>query len=251
MAGYNIDDLMSIKDAYMGNKLQWVKNKDKSKLGKMVELVDVVPGPCPIIDGQPQQRYIAVLNDGTKIDTEALGQHLMMIMDDQPPMTMTQIMSLQTPGEIDYDQIVSNLPETLKETSSLKEVAAAKATQGAPGHDDSNFVPGVNTPLSKISTVQTQPQQPQRTAAPPPKTEDLFGMFTLSETKLNLGVVVKLPTKNLLRMMYSNSQDKDKFVSQLSAYINNSITEESIRASVQKLVGQDKNNEQNESAESA
>ena len=69
---------------------------------------------------------------------------------------------------------------------------------------------------------------------------DLFGMFSLEETDLTLSVSVKLPAKNLLKMMYSNSQDQDQFLNRLASYINNSVTPDSIKDSLKKSLNQDK-----------
>ena len=65
-------------------------------------------------------------------------------------------------------------------------------------------------------------------------------MFALEDTELALTVSIKLPSKNLLKMMYTNSQDKEQFLNRLSMYINNSVTTNSIKDSLVKSFRQDK-----------
>ena len=72
-------------------------------------------------------------------------------------------------------------------------------------------------------------------------------MFALEDTELSLAVKIKLPSKNLLKMMYSNSNDKKDFLTRLAAYINNNVTVESIMESMEKqLNGQQKKKQSNE-----
>ena len=73
-------------------------------------------------------------------------------------------------------------------------------------------------------------------------------MFALEDTELALTVSIKLPSKNLLKMMYTNSQDKEQFLNRLSMYINNSVTTNSIKDSLVKSFGQDKKKKINATA---
>ena len=43
MAGYDMEELMSVKNSYQGNRFQWVKCSDKTRLGTVVTVSDVVP----------------------------------------------------------------------------------------------------------------------------------------------------------------------------------------------------------------
>jgi len=99
--------------------------------------------------------------------------------------------------------------------------------------------------LSNIPSPQAANQTPSIDIPPtrtniPVDTKGLFGMFSVEDTELLLKLSVKLPAKNLLKMMYSNSQDKDQFVDQLSAHINNSITQDAIKIAIVVMLGQDK-----------
>jgi len=73
-------------------------------------------------------------------------------------------------------------------------------------------------------------------------------MFALEDTELALTISIKLPSKNLLKMMYTNSQDKEQFLNRLSMYINNSVTTNSIKDSLVKSFGQDKKKKINATA---
>ena len=135
---------------------------------------------------------------------------------------------------MDKGEIKEKLPEDLKELSDLP---------------NENVNPA-NMPISQLKTLdRSQLDQlrssPTQTQANPRETiaidtQTLFGMFEVKDTQVNLKVEVPLPAKNLLKMMYVNSQDKDKFIEQLAAHINNSITLDAIKASVNTMMGHDK-----------
>jgi hypothetical protein len=61
-------------------------------------------------------------------------------------------------------------------------------------------------------------------------------MFSLEDTDLALSVKIKLPSKNLLKMMYSNSKNKEEFLTKLSDYINNNVTADSIKKTMKKML---------------
>jgi len=205
MTGYDIDSLMSIKDTFRGNNFQWVKTSDRAKLGKIVQVTDVLPGN--------RGSFIAQLSDGTRLPTDQLTNSLMMIMDDQPAMSISEILSINEVPSIDEPlSVSSDIP-----TDVAKEILEQRVVQ------------------KKIETPQ--PSQADTRSSDP---GDLFGMFSLEETDLNLTVSIKLPAKTLLKMMYSNSQDKDEFLNKLSAYINNNVTVESIKSSMKKSLDPDK-----------
>ena len=83
--GYDIDALMAVKDSFQNQNFQWVKTKDRSKLGKVVKVTDIAPG---------RNGYVAQLSDGSTIATDRLTSDLLMLMDEQPVLSMTEIMSI-------------------------------------------------------------------------------------------------------------------------------------------------------------
>ena len=228
MAGFDVDEFMSIKDGYMGQTYQWVKTTDAARLGKVVKVNDVLVGPRIRVDDQMVQKYIVLLSDGARIDSEALNNNLMMLMEDQQPMNMAELISINQVAPIVAEEIVAALPPDLRATSSLMNTV----NQVQPAAND--------TGQSQFQLTRDPHQGQSRQAPPPPKTEDLFGLFALEDTDILLSLSIKLPAKDFLKMMYLNSQDKDKFLNQLSAYINNSITPDSIKDSVEKMMGPDK-----------
>ena len=209
----DIEELMAIKNTFQGNKLQWIKTQDRSKMGKIVSVVEIEPGN--------RGKYIAQLSDGSRIDTDRLSSDLMMLMDDQPALSMAEIQSINyIPSLSESIDIAPGIPEEFKN--------------------------------DLINQVKEKPSIQSSIPAPIPTTQvdagDLFGMFALEDTELALTVSIKLPSKNLLKMMYTNSQDKEQFLNRLSMYINNSVTTNSIKDSLVKSFGQDKKKKINATA---
>ena len=209
----DIEELMAIKNTFQGNKLQWIKTQDRSKMGKIVSVVEIEPGN--------RGKYIAQLSDGSRIDTDRLSSDLMMLMDDQPALSMAEIQSINyIPSLSDANGIAPGIPDEFKN--------------------------------DLINAAKEKPPLPAPIPAPIPTTlvdaGDLFGMFALEDTELALTISIKLPSKNLLKMMYTNSQDKEQFLNRLSMYINNSVTTNSIKGSLVKSFGQDKKKKINATA---
>jgi hypothetical protein len=71
-------------------------------------------------------------------------------------------------------------------------------------------------------------------------------MFSLEETQLNISIKVQLPNKTLLKAMYQNSQNQSDFVNKLSSHINNSVTADSIKESLWKMLDPDKKKQLND-----
>lgn len=214
MQGYDIETLIAIKSSFQANKFQWVKTSDKTKMGKVVEVRDVVPGR--------NGRFIAMLSDGSQIDTDLLSSNLMMLTDDQQPLSLAEIQSINyIPSLSDGMEVSSDIPNEFRE-----EIIAAKP---------------VETPKA-----EPQPQTVQSKVQVDPG--DLFGMFSLEETDLNLSVKIKLPSKALLKMMYQNSKNKEEFLTKLSNYINNNVTVDSIKKTMKRTLAGDSKKKTSENA---
>jgi hypothetical protein len=197
---------MSVRDSFQGNKFQWVKTQDRAKLGQIVNVIDVFAGN--------KGRFIAKLSDGSQIPTDQLTGSLMMLMDDQPPMSISEILSINSvPSVSDPIQVSPDLPPEISQ-----EIIAASSN------------------MNKPASV-SQPQAAQSKSADP---GDLFGMFSLEQTDLSLTLSIKLPARNLLKMMYTNSQNKEEFLNRLAAYINSSVTTDSIKESMRRSLDPDK-----------
>lgn len=208
MNGYDIDTLIAVKSSFQSNKFQWIKTNDPNKMGKVVEVRDVVPGR--------NGRFLAMLSDGSQIDTDMVSSNLMMLTDGQDPLSFDEIRS------INY---IPSLSEEVKVSSDIP----------------TEFV-------DEIKAQAPQPVlggQPAQTVQAPSKVQvdvdpgDLFGMFSLEDTDLNLSVRIKLPSKTLLKMMYQNSKNKEEFLTKLSNYINNNVTVDAIKKTMKKALAGD------------
>jgi hypothetical protein len=209
--GMDIEALMSLKNSFQNQKFQLVKGKPSPRLGKVFEVMDI---------GQGRGGFYAEFSDGVKVPVEALSNDYMMLMDDQQPLTMVEVQSINidsfppinavNPAEISPDLAI---PEELK-----AEIIAP--------------APQISTPAPQIST--------------PAQTADLFGMFSLEETQLNISIKVQLPNKTLLKAMYQNSQNQSDFVNKLSSHINNNVTADSIKESLWKMLDPDKKKQLND-----
>lgn len=198
---FDMETLIAIKSSFQANEFQWIKTNDPNKMGKIVTVRDVVPGR--------NGRFIAILSDGTQLDTDMVSSNLMMITDDQQPMSMAEIESINHVPSLTEDMSVS--PDIPAEFADII----------------------TKTPPAKMA--QSAPDQTQLRLEVDPN--DLFGMFSFEDTDLNLTVKLKLPTKNLLKMMYTNAKNKDEFLTKLATYINNNITVDSIKKTMKKTLG--------------
>ena len=202
MNSYDVDALMAVKESFQGNNFQWVKTSDRNKLGKVVRVTDITPGN--------RGTYFAQLSDGSRLPTDRLTSDLLMLMDDQPALSMDEVLSINyVPGLDGQPEIADSIPAEFRQ-----EIASSPAASPRP-------------PIALTRPTQSDPG-------------DLFGMFSLEDTEIPITVTAKLPTKALLKMMYSNSQNQEDFLNKLSVYINNSVTPESIKSSMQRMLGQDK-----------
>ena len=153
----------------------------------------------------------AILSDGTQLDTDRVSSDLMMITDDQPPLSSAEIAS------INYIPSLSEI-QTNEQATTQELPIEAPVTKTEPAGL-------IKKSQSDIQTkVEVDPN-------------DLFGMFSLEDTDLNLSIKIKLPSKNLLKMMYSNAKNKDEFLTKLANYINNSVTVDSIKKTMKKSLG--------------
>ena len=197
MNNYDIDTLVAIKSSFQSNDFQWIKTTDRTKLGKVVQVRDVMPSR--------NGRFMAVLSDGTQLDTDRVSSDLMMVTEDQQPMSMAEIQSINYIPSLNED---------------------FKVTEEIPAEFRSEII------APKQIAQPAQPAQLKVSTDP----GDLFGMFSLEDTDLALSVKIKLPSKNLLKMMYSNSKNKEEFLTKLSDYINNNVTADSIKRTMKKML---------------
>jgi len=209
MTGYDIETLVAIKNSFQGQNFQWIKTKDRAKLAKVVRVVDVVPGN--------RGGFFAELSDGSRIPTDLLTSDLMMLMDDQQPLSMSEVLS------INYVPSLNESEEPIR----VADVIPAEFREEI-----------ASQPIARPIPQTKKPNVPS--AEPTSDPGDLFGMFSLEETALSLSISLKLPAKNLLKMMYSNSQNKEEFLDKLATYINSNVTTGSIKESMRRSLDPDK-----------
>jgi hypothetical protein len=188
---YDIDALAQTRDFIMGKDYQWVNTPDDSKVAKIVKVQDVFSRGGLIA---------AKLNDGSTVSIDELNTKLMVIMDNQEPLTRAECLSIRGP--------------VLSDKAAETYVAPAEP---------------VAAPIA--ATPQASPVT-ETTGA------NLFSMFATEESLLALSLRVNLPSTNLLKMMYQSSQNKSDFLNQLANHINNQITPDHIKdALLKKLEG--------------
>jgi hypothetical protein len=209
--GMDIDAIMSLKNSFQNQKFQLVRGKPSPRLGKLFEVMDI---------NQSRAGFFAELNDGTKISIDSLNSDYMMIMDEQAPLTMAEINSIN----------IDSYP-------SINSVNPAEISPDLAIPDDLK---------SEIIAPAPKPSAPAPQVSAPAQTTDLFGMFSLEETQLNISIKVQLPNKTLLKAMYQNSQNQSDFVNKLSSHINNSVTADSIKESLWKMLDPDKKKQLND-----
>jgi hypothetical protein len=181
---YNIDALAQTRDYIMGKDYQWVNTQDDSKIAKIVKVQDVFSRGGLIA---------AKLTDGSTVSIDELNTKLMVIMDNQEPLSRSECLSIRGPV----------LSDKAAETYTPTVESAAK--------------PAVETAHSQVTQVSeiTSP--------------NLFSMFATEESLLALSLRVNLPSTSLLKMMYQSSQNKAEFLTQLANHINNQITPDHIK----------------------
>lgn len=208
--------LISLKENFTGQRFQWVKTTDASRLGTIVKCKDI----------QPKGRgFAAVFNDGSSIDTELLNRNLMMITENMQPLSKAEVQAIAGPPTPPRVEPVQNqagptgsgpiqMPDELKQFQT----------------------PASEKPIERPAV----PQQPQQTVSQhvPEKQRSttMFSMFNAEETSLNISLNIKLPNKKLLKMMYENADDKEVFLADLSQYVYSEINKDIVKSSLEKTL---------------
>lgn len=214
----DIDAIMALKNSFQNQRFQMVKGKGQ-KLGKIFEVMDIEP---------TRGGYFATLNDGSKVSIDSLNSNFMMLMDEQPPMSMSEISSINDGYTASIEPATSIAPGLDIPSELVSEVIAPRKLSPAEM---------LHGPASPTISPQAKPAAIEA---------DLFGMFSLEETAISLTIKTKLPNRSLLKAMYQNSQNQDDFIDKLSAHINNSVTANSIKDSLWKMLDPEKKKKSND-----
>ena len=194
----NEQKLISLKENFTGQRFQWIKTDRPELLGKVVKCRDIHPNRMGGFD--------VVFDDGSKVDSAKLNSNLMMIHGEMQPLSRSEVESIAGP--------------------SLKAQAAQKVqTQTAPSFN------ATVSPQPQAQAMTQTPAQPvpQQISVNKP---NMFAMFNSEETQVSLSLRVKLPDKKLLKMMYSSAEDKEKFLDELSEYLQSVINKQVIAESM-------------------
>ena len=184
----NIEKLISLKENFTGQRFQWIKPVDPQLLGKVVKCRDILDSP----DGQ----FYAIFDDGSRINTNLLNSHMMMIHGDSEPLSRVEVESI-------YGSVLNTKR--------------------------------INTTASPETAQHTQSSKPEerRISKQTADSTNMFKMFNSEETEISIKIKVKLPDKKLLKMMYTQAEDSDKFLSELSEYLLTVINKQVVADSMQ------------------
>ena len=182
---FDENKLISLMENFSGVKFQWIKTNRPELLGKLVTCRNIEPRG---------DRFFALFDDGSSVDTTQLNTSLLMIHGDMQPLSKAEVESISGPKR-----------------------------------------PLVTPPVGGPTNVSTPPTNSQYTA-PQPSASNMFDMFNSEEREINLAILVSLPDQDLLRMMYSNAKDKDKFLSELSDYVFRVINKTVVQSAISNMV---------------
>jgi hypothetical protein len=196
------EQLISYQQNFAGQQFQWIKTDRPELIGKVVKVRDI----------RPQGRgAIAVFDDGSQVDVTQLNNKLMMIHGDMQPLSKDEVAGLHAPRKS------TGIPET--KLANGETIAAKTAPVGPPPVNQvNNQASAVSAPAANTPVVNP------------------FAMFNSDETEITLKLNIKIPDKKLLKMMYSNAEDKDLFIDQLSKYVNSLINNKVVNESMIKIL---------------
>ncbi len=187
------------KDQYFGKMYQWVRPINNETPGEIVRVVDVK---------MRGDMVLLVFNAGTPLNVNLVGQYLQ-------PYGGGDIAPVPSLGANQQNQGGGGPIEIPAELQQF--------TQGQQGPNKISF---------SSPPVQEHAQQP-----PPKKKSDLFALFQSVEKNINLPLRIKMPDIDLVKMMYSNAADKDKFLTELAEYIIEGISVETAKDAIRQILG--------------
>jgi hypothetical protein len=178
--------LISLMENFKGQKFQWIKTDRPELLGKMVV--------CRTIEPRGD-RFLAIFDDGSSIDSASLNTSLLMIHGDMQPLSREEVES------------ISGIKRAPLVNPATPQTAQSAQPQAQP------VQPPVQTPVQVVKP-------------------NMFELFNSEPTQLSLVLSVKLPEKKLLKMMYASAENKDEFLSELAEYLQAMINKQVIQKSM-------------------
>lgn len=154
-------------------------------------------------DVQPKgNTIVAIFDDGSSVPVHRITNDLMMIHGDMQPMTKSEVQSINGPI-----------------------VPPASSEKHNP------------LPIAKgLEPVENEPKLNVGSNVKHETVENPFKMFNSDETDFLFKLKIKLPDRKLLKMMYNNAEDKNTFLSQLSEYVHETLTLNTIEDSLKSML---------------
>ena len=155
---------------------------------------------CKDVEPMSDGRFFIIFDDLSKIESTKLNSNLMMIHGDMQPLSKDEVNSIYG--------------------------VRPKVAQPSP----TQHVQQVQPTKSTFTYSTQQPIEPEQ------RKSNMFSMFNSEETQMSLTVNVKMPDRKLLKLMYTNAEDKDKFISELADHLHSIINKQVIKESVQTIL---------------
>lgn len=193
------EKLISLKENFTGQKFQWIKTDRPELIAKVVR--------CRDVDFAPNGKFVVKFDDGSSIDSTRLNSDLLMVHGDMQPLSREEVQAIYG--------------------------AKAKPQTAAAQVNEPKLVTPTPAPQTQPTISQTPPvSTPQPAPSAQPKA-NMFAMFNSEESQLTINLAVKIPDKKLLKLMYSNAEDKGKFLSELAEYLHGMINKKVVQDAIQ------------------
>jgi hypothetical protein len=209
------EKLINYKQNFTGQTFQWVKTDRPELMGKIVKCRDIQPFG---------NSALAIFEDGSKIDVKQLNSNLMMIVGDMQPLSREEVRSL-SPGASAQPKSSQNTPPP-----------PPTSPTGSGPIEIPDELKEYQTPKEKQPQAKPAPSSDGASSEPKVVSKNPFEMFNSDYSDLNLKMSVKIPDKKLLKLMYSNAENKDEFMEQLSEYIYSMINNKVVRESLESIL---------------
>ena len=188
---FDENKLISLMENFSGAKFQWIKTNRPELLGKVVTCRNIEPRG---------ERFFALFDDGSSVDTAQLNTSLLMIHGDMQPLSRAEVESISGPKR------------------------PAQPAQ-----------PAQSGPIGNSAPVPEPERRPQPFTSSP-SAANMFDMFNSEERDIDLHITMSLPDQDFLKMMYANAKDKDKFLSELSDYVFRAINKTVVQSAISTMV---------------
>lgn len=220
------DKLDALRNEYLGTNWRCVNSMGKERQGDVVQINDV---------SSKGNQYFASFDSGSKVNIDIMTDYLMRAED-----------SIDMGGAGGtFDKINEHDPYAGITVAPILPPVAFKSKNGAgpipmPPGTSLLDMPMKSGPIQipeNMSAYSNMPLPAQQFATPIPKAESIFKMFDTKQKELPINIALDFPDIQLLKMMYKNAADKDKFVNELSSYVYSNINKNAVAEALSKMIG--------------